>query len=38
MPTSENLSDLPTVEDTIDIAREDAEENVPVAVPSPKEP
>ena len=38
MPTSENLSDLPTVEDTIDVAREDAEANVPLAVPSPKEP
>ena len=30
--------DLPTVEDTIDVAREDAEANVPLAVPSPKEP
>ena len=38
MPTSENLSDLPTVEDTIDVGREDAEANVPLAVPSPKEP
>ena len=38
VPTSENLSDLPTVEDTIDVAREDAEANVPLAVPSPKEP
>ena len=37
MPASENLSDLPTVEDTIDVAREDAEANVPLAVPSPKE-
>ena len=37
VPTSENLSDLPTVEDTIDVAREDAEANVPLAVPSPKE-
>ena len=36
VPTSENLSDLPTVEDTIDVAREDAEANVPLAVPSPK--
>ena len=35
---SENLSDLPTVEDAIDVAREDAEANVPLAVPSPKEP
>ena len=38
VPTSENLSDLPTVEATIDVAREDAEANVPLAVPSPKEP
>ena len=38
VPTSENLSDLPTVEDTIDVAREDAEANVPLAVPTPKEP
>ena len=38
VPTLENLSDLPTVEDTIDVAREDAEANVPLAVPSPKEP
>ena len=38
VPTSENLSDLPTVEDTIDVAREDAEANVPSAVPFPKEP
>ena len=37
VPT-ENLSDLPTVEDTIDVAREDEEANVPLAVPSPKEP
>ena len=38
MPTSENLSDLPTVEDTIDVAREDAQANVPLAVPSPTQP
>ena len=38
VPTSENLSDLPTVDDTIDVGREDAEANVPLAVPSPKEP
>ena len=38
VPTSENLSDLPAVEDTIDIAMEDAEANVPLAVPSRKEP
>ena len=38
VPTSENLSDLPTVEDKIDVAREDADANVPLAVPSPKEP
>ena len=37
-PHQKNLSDLPTVEDTIDVAREDAEANVPLAVPSPKEP
>ena len=35
VPTSENLSDLPTVEDTIDVAREDAEGNVPLVVPAP---
>ena len=38
VPTSENLSDLPTIEYTIDVAREDAEANVPLTVPSPKEP
>ena len=38
MPTTENLTDLSTVEDTIDVAREDAEVNVPLAVPSQKEP
>ena len=38
VPTSENLDDLPTVEDTINVAKEDAEANVPLAVPSPKEP
>ena len=37
-PHQKDLSDLPTVEDTIDVAREDAEANVPLAVPSPKEP
>ena len=37
VPT-ENLSDLPAVEDTIHVAREDEEANVPLAVPSPKEP
>ena len=31
VPTSENLSDLPTVEDTIDVAREDAEANSAVS-------
>ena len=30
------MSDFPTVEDTI--ARENTEANVPLAVPSPKEP
>ena len=29
---------MKTVEDTIDVAREDTEANVPLAVPSPKEP
>ena len=38
VPTSKDLSELPSVEDTIDVAREDAEANVPTAVTSPKEP
>ena len=36
--TSENLSELPSVEGTIDVAREDAEADVPTAVTTPKEP
>ena len=36
--TSEDLSELPSVEETIDVAREDAEANVPTAVTTPKEP
>ena len=35
--TSKDPSELPTVEDAIDVAREDAETNVPLAVPTPKE-
>ena len=35
---SKDLSELPSVEDTIDVAREDAEANVPTAVTTPKEP
>ena len=31
VPTSKDLSELPSVEDTIDVAREDAEANVPTA-------
>ena len=37
MPTSKDLSELPSVEDTIDVAREDAEANVPTAVTTLKE-
>ena len=37
-PTSKDLSELQSVEDTIDIAREDTEANVPMAVATPKEP
>ena len=36
--TPKDLSELPSVEDTIDVAREDAEANVPTAVATPKEP
>ena len=38
MPTSENLSERPSVQDTIDVAREDAEANVPTAAITPREP
>ena len=38
VPTSKDLSVLPSVEDTIDVAREDAEANVLTAVTTPKEP
>ena len=38
VPTSKYLSELPSVEDTIDVAREDAEANVSTAVVTPKEP
>ena len=38
VPTSKDLSELPSVEDTIDVGREDAEANVPTAVTTPKEP
>ena len=37
MPTSKDLSGLPSVQDTIDVAREDSEANVPTAVATPKE-
>ena len=36
MPTSEDLSELPSVADTIDVARENAEANVLTAVTTPK--
>ena len=36
VPTSKDLSELPSVEDTIDVAREDAEANVPTAATTPK--
>ena len=38
VPTSKDLSELPSVEDTIDVATEDAEANVTTAVTTPKEP
>ena len=38
VPTSKDLSELPSVEDTVDVAREDTEANVPTAVATPKEP
>ena len=39
VPTSKDLSELPSVEeDTVDVAREDAEANVPTAVTTPKRP
>ena len=38
VPTSKDLSELPSVEDTIDVATEDAEANVPTTVSTPKEP
>ena len=38
VPTSKDLSEVPSVEDTIYVAREDAEANVPTAVTTPKEP
>ena len=37
-PTSKDLSELPFVEGTIDVAREDAEANVLSSVTTPKEP
>ena len=38
VPTSKDLSELPSVEDTIEVAREDAEANEPTAVAIPKKP
>ena len=38
VPTSKDLSVFPSVEDTIDVAREDAEANVPTAVTTLREP
>ena len=38
MPTLKDLSELQSVEGTIDVAREDADANVPTAVAAPKEP
>ena len=38
VPTSNDVSELPSVEDTIDVAGEDAEANVSTAVTTPKEP
>ena len=36
VPISKDLSELPSVKDTIDVAREDAEANVPTAATTPK--
>ena len=38
MPVARVASELPSVEDTIDTTREDAEAQIPVAVSTPKEP
>ena len=38
VPTSKDLSELPSVEDTIHVARKGAEANVPAAVTAPTEP
>ena len=38
MLSLKDRSELPSVEDTIDVARDDAEANVPTAVATPKEP
>ena len=38
VPTSKDLSELPPVKNTIDVAWEDAEANVPAVVTTPKEP
>ena len=37
VPTSKSLNELPSVEDTIDVVREDAEANVPAVLTTPKE-
>ena len=37
VPTTKDLSELPSVEDTLDVAREDGEANVLTAVTTPKE-
>ena len=38
VPASKDLSGPPSLEDTFDVAREDAEANVPTVVTNPKEP
>ena len=38
VPASKDLCELPSVEDAIDVAREDVEANVPTEVTAPKEP
>ena len=35
MPTSKNLNELPSVEDTVDVVSEDADANVPTVVTTP---
>ena len=38
VPTTSTMTELPSVEDTIDVAHDHPEAQIPTAVPSPKEP